>query len=183
MWPHSPPKRSGTAGGRGGSSRKNATAPGTETLLRPPRTPGSKRAWSRSRSWSSSGAFWSSWVCGLTAVVAGRGPRRAGKSSGTMARSSHARTRPRSAHTTDAGAGWGSEPSFGAPSCTPDRDPSERDRDGDGGGRVQPVALDRVGRRAARVVGDQPDGRRPGDPAGRVPEQELPPLHSGDAGD
>jgi hypothetical protein len=40
-------------------------------------------AWLRNLSCSSIGAFWSSWVCGLTAVVAGRGPRRAGKSSGS----------------------------------------------------------------------------------------------------
>src|SRR5436853_1739844 len=92
VWPHSAPKGSGSSAGRGGSSRKNATAPGTETLLRPPRTPGSERAWSRSRSWSSTGAFWSSWVCGFVGVVAGRGPRRAGKSSGTIAGSSHAQT-------------------------------------------------------------------------------------------
>ena len=39
---HSPPNRSGTAAGRGGWFTKNATAPGTETLVAPARTPGSE---------------------------------------------------------------------------------------------------------------------------------------------
>src|SRR5262249_4812861 len=75
------------------------------------------------------------------------------------------------------------EPVFNAPSETSDEDPPEDDREGDGSGRVEPVALNRVGRSFAPVVRDQSDRRRPDDPAGGVPEQELPPVHPREAGD
>src|SRR5207244_545185 len=45
------------------------------------------------------------------------------------------------------------------------------------------VPLDGVGRRFAGVVRDEADRRRPRDPARRVPEEELPPLHAAQAGD
>src|SRR3954469_21574974 len=43
--------------------------------------------------------------------------------------------------------------------------------------RVQPVTVDRLGRGVSRVVREEPDAGRPADPAGRVPEEELPPVH------
>ena len=52
---------------------------------------------------------------------------------------------------------------------------------GDRDGGVDPVALDRVGRGGAPVVGDEPDRRRPADAAGGVPEEEPPPRHPRDA--
>src|SRR2546429_4344168 len=72
---------------------------------------------------------------------------------------------------------------FSPSSGTPDGDPAEGDRDGDGSGRVEPVSLDRVGCGSTGVVGDQSDGRRPGDPASCGPEQKTPPTHLGQAGD
>ncbi len=63
------------------------------------------------------------------------------------------------------------------------RDEEEHQRgSGDHGGRVDPVTLDRVGGRVARVVRDEPDQRGPADSTGCVPEEELPPRHAGDAG-
>src|SRR4051812_3699332 len=54
---------------------------------------------------------------------------------------------------------------------------ADHDSDDDPDGGVEPVALDRIGRGGARVVGDEADRRRPGDAAGRVPEEEPPPRH------
>src|SRR5438309_4846946 len=45
------------------------------------------------------------------------------------------------------------------------------------------VALDRVGGGLPAIVRDEADERRPADPAGRVPEEEPPPLHPGEPGD
>src|SRR6266566_9998014 len=48
---------------------------------------------------------------------------------------------------------------------------------------VEPVVVDRVGRRAAGVVGDDPEGRRPDDASGGIPEEEAPPRHVADPGE
>ena len=47
--------------------------------------------------------------------------------------------------------------------------------------RVDAVACERVRRGLAGVVREQSDADRPDDPAGRVPEEEPPPLHARDA--
>src|SRR2546423_4681911 len=48
---------------------------------------------------------------------------------------------------------------------------------------VEPVVVDRVGRSATGVVGDDPEGRRPDDASGRIPEEEAPPRHVADPGE
>ena len=53
----------------------------------------------------------------------------------------------------------------------------------DAGGRVQAVRLDRVGGRLARRSTRRGRPRRPDDPAGRIPEEEPPPLHLAEPGD
>src|SRR5205823_6304876 len=47
---------------------------------------------------------------------------------------------------------------------------------------IEPVLVDRVGRRAAGVIGDDAEGRRPDDASGRIPEEEAPPRHVTDPG-
>ena len=49
--------------------------------------------------------------------------------------------------------------------------------------RVEPVLADRLGDRLAGPVGEQRDAGRPEDAAGRVPEEEPPPLHVAEAGE
>src|SRR5690348_11324787 len=54
---------------------------------------------------------------------------------------------------------------------------SDKNRHGDSDRGVDAVPLDRIRRGSASVVGDEPDGRRPADTPGGVPEEELPPRH------
>src|SRR5207248_3807160 len=63
------------------------------------------------------------------------------------------------------------------------REPADEEDDGDAGCGEEAVVGDRVGGRLAAVVGDEPDGRRPRDPAGRIPEKEIQPVHSPEPGD
>src|SRR5438552_13520439 len=48
---------------------------------------------------------------------------------------------------------------------------------------VEPVVVDRVSRRAAGVVGDDAERRRPDDASGGIPEEEAPPRHVADPGE
>src|SRR3954447_4919180 len=62
-------------------------------------------------------------------------------------------------------------------------DDSDYDQNCEPDAGVEPVVVDRVGRSAAGVVGDDPEGRRPDDASGRIPEEEAPPVHVADPGE
>src|SRR6266481_1254341 len=62
------------------------------------------------------------------------------------------------------------------------REPAEHQDHRDAARREEAVMGDRVRCGLAAVVGDEPDGDRPRDPAACVPEKEAPPRHPAEAG-